>query len=792
VDTLGNAYVTGTTVSPHFPVTSNSFNRECGGDGECGATLNVNHLLVSNAFVSKLNPAGSALVYSGFLGEFENVRGQAIAVDLNENVYVTGQTEANGAPTVPIVPPNVPPPPFPITAGAFQPSFGGLTDAFVTKISSSGSTIPYSSYLGGGDEDIGNGIAVDGSANAYITGLAYSTDFPVVGALQATNGGAGDAFLSKVNTNAAGPASLVYSTLLGGSGLDQGNGVAVDASGNAYVTGVTNSTTLGFTPGPSVQPSCKLDFLGVCEGDAFVAKVNPAQVGALSLVYFTYLGGSNGDSGVGIAVDTGGNAYVTGATNSADFPTTAAVFQPHFGGGNNDAFVTKLDPTGSALVYSTFLGGNNAESGNGIAVDTSGSAYVAGQTCSLDFPLSNPLQDSSGGNCDAFISKVSILEGIALNPAGLVFPPQSLNTVSQPQTVTLTNGDAPLTITSIALTGTNPGDFTEINTCGASLAAGAQCTITVTFTPTATGVRRASVAITDSAPGSPQVVSLSGSTSTLTLSASSLSFGTQPVGVTSSPQPVTVTNNGTTTLTISSITASGDFTEANSCTVPLQPTTNCVINVKFTPSAAGPSIGALTLTDDAPGSPQVVLLTGTGVLVSPDFTLSALPPNATVSAGQAASFTLTISPVSGFDQPVSFGCAGVPPAADCSISPNPVIPAGTTPAAATLTIQTGLRTFVPPTFRMKVRPWGTVPRFILPLLLWLVVFSLLTRLRGPRVRRVAAAFGLAVALLALSVGCGGGSSSSVPAGTPAGSYQVTVTGTSGQLTHSTTLLLKVN
>ena len=204
VDSFGDAYVTGTTLSPDFPVTPGSFNTECGSDGGCGAkTCNTSGLLVSNAFVSKLNPEGSGLIYSGFLGEFENVRGQAISVDANQIAYVTGSTQFNPLPQGSMCGP------FPITGNAFQPAFGGgATDSFVTKISSAGSQIQYSSYLGGSDEEIGYGIAADGNANAYLTGLTYSLDFPTVNPLQPNYGGAGDAFFVKVNTNGSGPSSL--------------------------------------------------------------------------------------------------------------------------------------------------------------------------------------------------------------------------------------------------------------------------------------------------------------------------------------------------------------------------------------------------------------------------------------------------------------------------------------------------------------------------------------------------------------------------------------------------------
>jgi len=603
VDNPGNAYVTGYTHSSDFPVTFGSVNVECGGDAKCGASWNPGGLIVSNAFVTKLNAAGTGLIYSTFLGEYEQVQGTAIAVDSNGNVYVTGQTTENFAPTVTITPPNEPPPPFPISLTAFQSTYGGGSiNAFVTKIDPTGTTILYSSYLGGDIEDVGYGIAVDSNANAYITGLTYSTTFPTTaGSLQTANGGAGDAFVAKVNP---GGTALLYSTYLGGSGLDQGNGIAIDNIGNAYVAGLTNSATFGFAPN-----GFQTAYAG--EGDAFVAKLTPT--GALS--YFTYLGGTKADAATGIAVDSTANVYLTGSTVSTDFPTAGAVFQPNYGGGNADSFVAKLDPTGKTLLYSSYLGGTNTELATGIAVDTSGSAYVTGQTCSEDFPLANPLQDVPGGNCDAYVAKISILAGFALNPAGLVFPAQSLNTTSQSQTVTVTNGDNPQTISGIAISGVNAADYAETTTCGSSLAVGATCTITVSFTPAASGLRKASLTITDSAPGSPQVVNLSGNTSTVTLSSSSLAFGFQQVGVASAPQAVTVTNSGTTALTISSITASGDFSEADDCVkAALQPSTNCVIQITYTPSAAVASIGAITLTDSGSGSPQEILATGTGVL----------------------------------------------------------------------------------------------------------------------------------------------------------------------------------
>jgi hypothetical protein len=783
VDFQGDAYVVGLTLSPDFPVTPGSLNTLCGGDGKCGASFNPNSLIVSNGFIAKLNPEGSALVYSGFIGNYENVIARSVAVDANNVAYVTGQTEANGIPTGPTTPPL-----FPITSSAYQPAFGGgVTDAFVMKISATGTTILYSSYLGGNVEDVGYGIAVDTNADAYVTGLTYSTNFPIKNGLQATAGGAGDAFFSEVNTNASGSASLLYSTYLGGAGLDQGNGIAVDTTGHAYIAGGTNSKPLPFATA-TIGP------IGV-EGNAFVSELDPTKTGAASLIYFTYLGGSLASSASGIAVDGGGNAYVTGSTVTVttDFPTTAAVFQPKFGGGNADAFITKLGP-GGVLVYSSYLGGSNTDSGYGIAVDSSGSAYVAGQTCSLDFPLSNPLQAAPGGNCDAFISKVTIQTGLAFNPAGLVFPPQSLGTTSQTETVTITNGDLPQTISNIAMTGANPSDFLESNNCVTSLAPGAQCTISVTFTPAGAGNRKASITITDSAPGSPQVVNLSGTTSTLTLSASTLAFGNQPIGVASSSQSIIATNNGTVPLTFTGITASGSFSETDNCTkAPLQPGTNCSINVVYTPSAPGSNISALTLTDNAPGSPQIVLLTGTGFVQPADFGISVAPSSATLSAGASAMFTVSVSSISGFAQPVTLSCSGLPVAASCSFSPSAVTPGASAPATSTLTIFTGLRTQVPLQLPRKSPPAVVSQRIPMSWLLCGIAIAALISLVSLKGRRAKVALGVSVLLAVLLVACAnGGSTAGVPAGTPAGSNQVSVTGVSGTLTHSGTVSLHVN
>jgi hypothetical protein len=452
-------------------------------------------------------------------------------------------------------------------------------------------------------------------------------------------------------------------------------------------------------------------------------------------------------------------------------------------------------------VYSSFLGGTNTDIGYGIAVDKvldpkSGAygAYVAGQTCSVDFPLANPLQPAPGGNCDAFISKVEILHGLELNPAGLAFNGQSLGTTSAPQAVTVTDGDAPQTIGTISVTGANPGDFAETNTCGTSLTPGTQCTISVTFTPQASGVRRAQVNIlcpTCGTSGITYVLNLTGTTSALTLSASNLTFGNQHVGVTSSVLAVKATNNGSVPVTFSGITASGDFSETDNCTkVALQPTTNCVIDVTYTPSNAGSSVGALTLTDSALGSPQIVLLTGTGFGQQSDFTLTIQPPSSTVAAGDTAQFVLTVASEGGFSQPVTLLCSGLPKSASCESTSNTVTPSssGTT---MNVLITTGVRALVPTVPPIRLVPPSTIR--IIGASLVLLLVSLLTMAlvdRGTPRRRAVPALGLAMAMMVLALGCGGNQTSG-PTGTPVGTYQVSIVGTAGTLQHTATVTLQV-
>jgi hypothetical protein len=375
VDSAGNAYVTGWTGSAGFPVTPGAFQTTCNNGGNSCATD-------SDAFVVKINSSGSAFVYSTFLGGSGAESGASIALDSAGNAYVTGYTTSSDFPTM----------------NPLLPAYGGGYDAFVAKLNPSGSALVYSTYLGGSAGDVGNAIAADSAGNAYVTGWTYSTNFPTINPLQAGFGGKVDAFATKLNPSGS---ALAYSTYLGGGDEDYGHGIAVDSLGNAYITGYTTSTDFPTTPGA---------FQTVCNGgidcyplqDAFVAKVNPS---GSALVYSTYLGGSGYDYGESIAVDNAGSTYVTGYTNSTNFPTKNPLQATK--GGSYDAFVTKLNASGSALTYSTYLGGLKVDYGNGIAVDGAGNAYVTGTTASTNFPTMYPLQPKDHGLGDAFVSKLS-------------------------------------------------------------------------------------------------------------------------------------------------------------------------------------------------------------------------------------------------------------------------------------------------------------------------------------------------------------------------------------------------
>ncbi|HEV2706997.1 MAG TPA: SBBP repeat-containing protein, partial [Pyrinomonadaceae bacterium] len=388
VDAEGNAYLTGLTGSTNFPL------------------ANAIQAAPNDAFVTKLNETGSALVYSTYIGGTSSEFGEAIAVDSFGNAYVAGSTFSSNFPTV----------------NPIQASFGGFTDAFALKIKADGTAFVYATYLGGSGADIAKGIAVDASGNAYLTGDTSSDKFPTANALQAKNaGGDADSFVTKIDADGA---VLVYSTFLGGSGAEDGEAIAVDAAGNAYVTGVTES--IDFPTANAVQPA---NGGTTVLQDAYVTKLD--ATGSF-LVYSTYLGGGGGEIGFGIKVDSSGSAYVVGATGSTNtFPVINALKCARSGG--DDAFVTKFNQKGSGFIYSTYFGGNGDDSGQGIGLDSSGNAYIAGITNSTDLPVVNAFQDTFGGGFpfgDAFVTKLN--DALSANPCPAPSPTPTPTPVPTP------------------------------------------------------------------------------------------------------------------------------------------------------------------------------------------------------------------------------------------------------------------------------------------------------------------------------------------------------------------------
>ncbi len=864
VNAAGDAFVTGSTASADFPTTSGVFQSTYGGSGD--------------AFVTELNSTGTSLVYSSYLGGTGADAGMGIAVDSSGNAYVTGSTQSPDFPTV----------------NPLQPTNAGSSDAFVAKVNFTGSHLIYSTYLGGSSTDVGTSIQVDSSGDAYVAGFTFSRDFPLQNPVQGANAGTVNAFASELNP--AGSA-LIFSTYLGGSADDRAFGLALDGSGNIYLAGSSTSTDFPTSVG-AFQSS------NHGQSDAFVAKLKPSGP---TLVYSTLLGGSGTDQANGIAVDSSGDAFVTGFTESNDFPLqspTQAILGITAGSlcGSTtcpDAFVSEVNPTGAGLIYSSFLGGSGADFGQAIALDTAADAYLTGSTSSTNFPAIAGVQPAyqsslTGVAGNAFVAEIKPANapGMSIVPATLAFGNQTENVRSAAKTVTITNeGTAPLDITQITFTETDTSgntDFAETDNCvGTVAASGGSCSLNITFTPRSLGNETGAFSIADNAAGSPQTIKVTGSGVTaataVTLTPKSLAFGNQTVGATSSPQTVTITNTGSSTLDIASIAASGDFTQTNTCgsmSNVLNVGQSCAASVTFAPSASGALSGALSISDNAAGSPQSVALSGTGVAVftlsspspavtslisntgtatfkvsasapstftgsitlassfcatntavtcsfSPtsifsgqtstltitnipatvasnnddsfkffvtgtsgsqsatvnltllfaDYSLSATPSLNTIVAGSPATYTVAVAPINGFNKAVTLGCnsSTLPPGSTCGFSQSSVTPSGGL-ANTTLTINTTKNSSTPPP--------AVPPAAIPPLMAALLVLGMLgirwkRRSSPPPSRPMALqvlALGLIVLLGLLMVACRPSSTTTTTGSTP-GNYIVSVTAT---------------
>ena len=626
VDANGNAYIGGLTFSSpgtpgsgNFTVTSGAVQATPANNVGTGFLTRIDTTQSGNAsLIYSTYLGGNAVNIANFLQDFgDAVTG--VAVDTANNAYLTGVTSSTNFPSVNGLPGT------PIAANT-------QAAGFVTRIDTTKATTAppaYSTYLEGSTLDSASAIALGPNNVAYVTGSTNSLDFPTTtGAFQTTGAATGVAFITLVDTTLSGTPSLTYSTFFGGTGSDIGFGIAADANGIAYVVGTTASNDFPITP--FALPATLPDPIG----SPFVVKLSPKGKGTADRVYASYFGGTgdglptDADQGNAIAIDSHGNAYITGVTFSADMPTTAGAFQTTLKG-TSDAFVAKL-------------------------------------------PLLLPV----------VVSPASLDFGTQL--VGATTAPQTV-------TLTNNNATA-LAITSIAVVATAPPaaatDFAIApgGTCGASLASGASCTVNVTFTPSVASAESAKLVFTDADPSSPQFATLTGtgtnSAPVVLLTPTSLNFGGQLVTTPSSPaKMITLKNNGNATLNIMSIASSGDFAETNTCGASLAATLSCTISVTFTPTATGARNGTITITDDANGSPQPVPLTGTGT----DFTITA-PATFSVPRGSSQMFNVTVTPVSGFNQSVALTCTGAPVKTTCTLMPTSVTPDGTNPINSQVTI----------------------------------------------------------------------------------------------------------
>jgi hypothetical protein len=642
LDAAGDAYIAGETFSTKFPQKNPETPTP---------PLDV---AVGTIFVAELNPTGTGLIYSTYLGGSGNGSfgegADAIALDTASppNIYLTGFT---GSPDFP-----------PSTALAgYDPtaptSASGLGSAFIAKLAPSAAgaaQLAYTSYLGGDVNDEGHSIAVDTAGNAFIAGETQSTTYPQHGTpiTSGQTSAAGNAFLTEINTTVGGAPSLVYSTYIGGTGTGSGsiafgdiaNGLTIDASDNAYIVGATTSADFPVM-GTAIAGSATCFANG--SGSAFISVVNTT---AQTLTYSHCLTGTSGvdlafsvSLGTGVPVVATKVAYITGTTSSANFPVTANSIPPAGSVAVGVAFAALVNTADGALQYSTYLGGTGSDTGNSITSDSAGNAYVTGVTASLDFPVTQGALQPQNNNVNAsgfgtaFVSKIS--------PNGHGIADLAYSTYFGGQTVsnTLTNSDSGA---GIIVSGTNAY-------VGGYMTAPDMLTTSGAF-QTSLGAAGATNAFVAELPLTP----------TISVSPTILPFGTQLVATPSQPQFVTITNNTANAigLTLPPTSTNPDFVGSASgttpCTASLAGGASCNIGVVFTPTAAGAVAGVLNIVDalDGLSHPMQVALTGTGSGTSGNITLTpsslTLPgallttsTTATVSIGNNGNAPLSIASI---------------------------------------------------------------------------------------------------------------------------------------------------
>jgi uncharacterized repeat protein (TIGR01451 family) len=717
VDAGSNVIVAGNTTSSNFPThgTNAAFQ---------SAPLSVHN----HVFVSKLDSLGHTLIYSTYLSGNGTDTSTGVALDLGGNAYVTGTTTSTEVQTGF--------PSSPLSQGlVFQPASKAASQFFLTKVNpslSGANSVPYSTYFGGSSpsngETMGGGVTVDVNSNVYITGGTNFTDMPVLNAFQGTLAGGLDVFVASLNPAAVTGTQLLYSTYLGGTGDDIAYGIAVDSALSAYVTGSTTSIDFPAAGTGVFQPTPGGGT------DAFLAKLGAPSIvginqGTVPLEYFTYLGGSGNDVGLGIVVDNSGQAAgasqgarITGWTTSADFPVRNNPVQPGGFGGGHDAFVARIDTTATTPNagghYATFLGGSGDDYGTGIAVDFQGASYVAGETQSANFLIDAPpppgtsFQPSLNGGSDAFLSKLGPI--LALKPTVIASP----TTVGVGNEVTFT------------YTIENDGDFTN------------------------------GIIFTDALQPGGTFVSASTSTS-------SNNCG----------QP----NGGTVLCNIGALNSGGTGETGGMATVTVIVTPIANVTPNTTPVSLSNS-GSVTVSGSTFNQG-----TGTSVTVN-DFNLNIGPSTATVPAGVPAQYTVTLVPTGIFGGTISVSCgAGLPTAATCTeTTPSFQNPNGS--VSTDLIINTVQRV----TTTTRLYTGGRLFYALGVPVLGLVVLGVGTG-RVSRSRRVLMSLLLGgfFTLIALQTGCGSSATTTTTVGTPAGTYVITVNAISGSATRTQTLTLVV-
>jgi Beta-propeller repeat/HYDIN/CFA65/VesB-like, Ig-like domain len=569
VDSTMNAYITGTTSSSNFP-TASSYRATYSADGD--------------AFVSKISDDGTTLVYSTFLGGSSFDTGNSIFVDSSGDAYVAGTTSSTDFPTTSSGG---------SSTGAFQTALAGVSDAFVIKLDPSGQKLLFSTYLGGEDADSGDGVAADTAGNVYVTGTTQSLYFPTKNPIQAGNDGASDTFIVKLVPNFT---AMVYGTYIGGSQTDVAQGIALDGSGEAYVTGYTSSSNF-----PTVNP---LQPAIAGRSDAFVYKVSSD---GSQLVYSTFIGGTAQDRGFGIAVDNAQDVYLTGDTQSTTttlpitpsnpgFPVSVGAFQGVNNGGA-DAFILEINPPGSAILFSTLLGGSANDTATSVAFDSSGNAYITGYTQSPDFPTANAVQASfGGGTCGSSVCTDAFV--VEVNNAGtsLVYS------------------------TYLGGSGADFGAGIAVDTDTNAYVAGS--TTSPNFTPTA-GAYQGTPG--DSVGNGDAFVAMISHTNSaaIAISPQKLNYSNQAINTPSNPQTVYITNVGTSPLSISSITMPTDFAETDNCVGTVAAGGGrCTMAVVFTPTTLENYNATIEINDNATNSPHDITVTGVGVNPSTTVTFS--------------------------------------------------------------------------------------------------------------------------------------------------------------------------